>query len=314
VQDNSTNELPSTRSPAEDRARRLLGGSRKRILSSIAAVFALTIVVGVVSLLLLEPRSDRTWAPELEKTSFATTEAGGAIRLHNVRDWTYGLGEIKAKGWREAITVDPAKITRAWFMFEPFPALKPAGHTYLTFEFSDGSAISFSVEARKEAHEKFRVSMGLFRQYELAYTWGTERDFLTRRLMYLQHPLYMYPLAIETESAQRYFRMLVEKTNQLAEHPRFYNTLTANCTNLLAEIANESAPGAVPYDISWNFPGFSDLFLMRIGLIEAVGTREETQAAFDLTPFLSEIEGFSQDDAAVFSRELRQLAPLKKQA
>jgi hypothetical protein len=45
---------------------------------------------------------------------------------------------------------------------------------------------------------------------------------------------------------------------------------------LLAEIANESRPGAVPYDISWNLPGSSDLFLMRIGLIEAAGTQEET--------------------------------------
>jgi hypothetical protein len=124
----------------------------------------------------------------------------------------------------------------------------------------------------------------------------------------------MYPLAIDAEAAQRYFRRLVEKTNELAGRPRFYNTLTANCTNLLAEIANESRPGAVPYDISWNFPGSSDLFLIRIGLIRGVGTQEETQAAFDLTRFLSQIEEISQDDAAVFARKLRELPPLMKVA
>jgi hypothetical protein len=285
-----------------------------RILRIIGVALGLAIVVGVVSLALLEPRSDRTWSPELEKTSFATIEADNAIRLHNVRNWTYGPGQIKTKDWLGEVAVDPEKITRAWFMFEPFPAFKAAGHTYLTFEFSDGSALSFSVEARKEAHEKFRASMGLFRQYELAYTWGTERDFLTRRLLYLRHPVYMYPLAIDAEAAQRYFRRLVEKTNELAGRPRFYNTLTANCTNLLAEIANESRPGAVPYDISWNFPGSSDLFLIRIGLIKGVGTQEETQAAFDLTRFLSQIEEISQDDAAVFARKLRELPPLMKVA
>jgi hypothetical protein len=285
-----------------------------RILRIIGVALGLAIIVGVVFLALLEPRSDRTWSPELEKTSFATIDADKTIRLNNVRDWTYGPGQIRTKNWLAEVTVDPEKITRVWFMFEPFPALKAAGHTYLTFEFSDGSALSFSVEARKEAHEKFRASMGLFRQYELAYTWGTERDFLTRRLLYLRHPVYMYPLAIDAEAAQRYFRRLVEKTNELAGRPRFYNTLTANCTNLLAEMANESRPGAVPYDISWNFPGSSDLFLMRVGLIEGVGTQEETQAAFNLTPLLAQIEAISQDDAAVFARKLRALPPFRKVA
>ena len=86
----------------------------------------LAIIVGVVFLALLEPRSDRTWSPELEKTSFATIDADKTIRLNNVRDWTYGPGQIRTKNWLAEVTVDPEKITRVWFMFEPFPALKAA--------------------------------------------------------------------------------------------------------------------------------------------------------------------------------------------
>lgn len=271
-----------------------------RLIAAGALLIALALFLGWY--LPKEPSGELVWAPELAKTASAET-VDGVVHLRNVRDWTYGTGAIRSEQWLDEVAIDPEEITKAWFIFEPFESLPAAGHTYLTFELSDGRAYSFSVEARKEADEKYSAFLGLFREYELAYTWGSERDFLSRRLLYLEHPVHMYPLSINPDGAQTLFLALVDETNQLATTPRFYNTLTANCTNLLAEIANKTAPGSVPYDLSWNLPGYSEKFLARIGFIP--------EGDHDLEPYQAEIEGFAEDEARAFSRQLRELPPLK---
>ncbi len=270
------------------------------------------IVAGILLYFLAEPRSDRNWLHDLSKDTTAAFNEDGTVTITNIRDWSYKKGELVTDEWIESTTLRPQEVVRAWFVLEPFGEWDAVGHTYLTFEFKDGSAYSFSVEARREAHEGYSAFMGLWRQYELSYTWGTERDFLTRRLLYLAHPVRMYPLAANEEEARSLFVTLLERTNDVSAHPRFYHTLFANCTNVLAELANESAPGAVPYDISWNLPGLSDGFLMREGLIPLEGTIEETKSAYDVTPYKEAVADIAGLPHTEFSQALRTLPPFAK--
>jgi len=149
--------------------------------------------------------------------------------------------------------------------------------------------------------------MTIYAKYELAYTWGTERDFVTRRVLYLKHPVKMYPLTLDAERTQRLFLALIRKTNEIAEHPRFYNTLTANCTNMLAEIANEVKPGSIPYDISWNLPGLSDTYLMKIKYITPEGSVEQTQKKYDISKKQKSILSIADEPHAEFGKRLRKL-------
>jgi hypothetical protein len=126
-------------------------------------------------------------------------------------------------------------------------------------------------------------------------------------VLYLNHPVRTYPLAIAPERAQKLFLGLIHKTNELSDTPRFYNTLTANCTNILAEIANDITPNTIPYDISWNLPGFSDRFLLDIGLIEQIETVENTQRQFDLTDHRKQILKMALLPHHEFGKALREL-------
>lgn len=262
----------------------------------------LIVIVSLMAMVLLRvPSSDRVWAEELSKVSRATFHEDDSFTISNVRDFSYTNSEILSKEWIPEVSIQKEDIVRMWFVLEPFSKLGIAGHTLLTFELADGSAYSFSVEARKEEGEDFSVVSGLFREYELAYTWGTERDFLTRRILYLNNPVYMYPITLTSEKVQNFFVALLRKTNELADTPRFYNTLTANCTSILGEIANDAASGSVPYDISWNLPGLSDTFLVRIGYIEGL------ESGYDLSLYKKEIEALASTEARVFSRELRKM-------
>src|SRR5262249_11126756 len=163
------------------------------------------------------------WREDLSHLPTGVVQANGTVLMRDVRDWTYASSTVVGKSW-EDVTVDPSKITRAWFLVEPFPSWSDVGHTYLTFDFSDGTSLSFSIEARLTEGQPYSAWKGLWNSYELMYTWGTERDFLARRMLLLGHDVRMYPLAISPDTAEALFTKLVDATNDLDTHPRFYNT------------------------------------------------------------------------------------------
>ncbi|MBU1293082.1 DUF4105 domain-containing protein [Patescibacteria group bacterium] len=271
------------------------------VLASIAVVLLL------VSISLKSPEGNRDWSQEFSKTMSATYTQEGKVAIKNVRNWTYGDLTILEKEW-EDITVDPARVTQVWFVTEPFSSWEAVGHTFLSFEFEDGTVLSFSVEAKREVGEDYSAIRGLFKEYELAYQWGTERDFIARRLLYLDHPIHRYPLSLTSEMREGLFRGVIEKTNTLAETPRFYNTLTENCTNALAHIVNDIAPNTLPYDIAWQLTGYADLYLMDQGFI-ALGsaTKEEVREAYDLTKKKAEIQNVATIPPKEFTAQLNSL-------
>lgn len=278
---------------------------RKKILSKILFALAVIGVIGAMYLLSKNPETVRNWLPEQAETATVTKE-GDKVTIHNLRDWTYDAEKPTSTEWTTK-EIDANDIVRTWFIIEPFADWKAVGHTFLSFELTNGEVISFSVEARREQGEEYKATKGLVREYELSYQWGTERDFVTRRLIYLNHPLRLYPMELSKEDSRALFMSLTEETNILAEHPRFYNTLTANCTNILAKIVNKHYPGTLPYDLSWNFTGYADLYLFKEGLIAQNGTPEETQGRADLTPYRDEVVSFSTSPHTTFSTKLRAL-------
>jgi hypothetical protein len=229
--------------------------------------------------------------------------------IKNVRDFAYGDHSVISTDWIPEVTINPGDIVRVWFVIGLFSPWRAIAHTFLTFELADGSAYSFSIEGRKKEGERYSIWRGLWSGYELAYTWGTERDFITRRVLYLDYPVRMYPVALNAAAARELFMTLVRETDEINKAHRFYNVLTANCTNLLAKTANEMKPGEIPYDISWNFPGFSDRFLMKIGLITVTGSVKDTMQSHDLMPRRERILAIATESYARFGTTLRSFLP-----
>lgn len=251
----------------------------------------------------LTPSADSTWTEEQANIAVVEyTETRATV--YNVRDWTYDTTGPLSKEWTD-MTVNPSNIKQVWFIVAPFK-WKAIGHTFLSFEFTDGRTLAFSIEARREDGEAYGALPGAFRAYELSYLWGTERDFITRRLVYQNQPLRMYPLLLPEGGGEMLFRALAEETNELAVDPRFYNTFTANCTNLLATLVNERYPGTLPSHYSWILTGYSDTYLMREEFIEVIDTSEtRTQERHDLTPHRESIGYAATLDPVAFSDVVR---------
>lgn len=278
-----------------------------RIKVMLACAVLVTLVI-FVPVLFRTPSNDRPWNSDCMYAATTSVDTAGVAHISELRDFTYnGKDKLASEKWIPDATIDPRNIVRTWFLVEPFSAFQAVGHTYLTFEMKDGSAYSFSIEARLTHGQEYSLHGGLMRQYELVYVWGTERDFLTRRLIYFGNIVRMYPLTLDAASSQALFKNLLDESNALAAHPRFYNTLTANCTNLLAQMANKTKPGAVPYDISWNLPGWSDYFMMKIGYITTDGTREKTREEHDLTPYRDRLQKVATSSPDAFGRGVRDI-------
>lgn len=277
------------------------------ILKRILAALLFVLVVGSIWQLTRTPKSEATWLPEQSRVARAAIEEG-VVTIQNVRDWTYTSEGPASEDWQTQ-TIRTEDIAGAWFYIEPFASWKAVGHTFLAFELADGSTIAFSVEARREVGEEYSAARGLLRTYELTYQWGTERDFVTRRLVYLNHPLRLYPLTLSPEASRALFVSLATETNTLADTPRFYNTLGANCTNVLAHIVNQHYLGTLPYDLSWNLTGYADTYLMKEGLIEVTESVDATMKAYDLTPHRDFVAKEYATTSPAFSRFIRSMLP-----
>ena len=177
----------------------------------------------------------------------------------------------------------------------------------LSFEFSDGTALVASVEARREDGETYRALQGaLLPSYEYAVIWATEADMYRNTVLSANGALSLYPLELSPEAARAVLTAMLELTAEVAERPRWYNTFFANCANVLARTMNRVSPDAVRLDIAWFLPGYAPRFLHGEGYIGPGDGFETVQAqgAFEETVRAVPLE---IGDRA-FSRALREMA------
>jgi hypothetical protein len=88
-----------------------------------------------------------------------------------------------------------------------------------------------------------------------------------RRVKYLGYSLSKYPVAQKLSHQMRYLESFLLQTAALSREPRWYNTLTSNCTNVIIETANQISPGFLPFDKSFVLTGLADDYLISRGVL-----------------------------------------------
>jgi hypothetical protein len=236
-----------------------------RIALILGALLVLVTALLVWSISLKTPRLDRNWTDDA-KTLPHITMGTSTVVVEHIRDWRYEKGKVVSERYYDDI-FDAEEIKSASFLINPFGKWEGVAHTFLIFEFEDGKKVGISVEARRENGEDYDAFRGLFNEYEAWYVFGSPEDLMSRRAIYHDEDLYEYPLAISPEAARVVFLELARTAASLETTPIFYNTLTSNCTNLLAAAVNRAEPGAIPFHFSRVFTGYSDNQLYDLGLI-----------------------------------------------
>lgn len=259
-------------------------------------------VIFMILVFLKKPTNDRSWTAGFEKLAEVRVEnQGGAefVSIKNLRDSTYEDGGENIRYFSEEF--NPENIEKMWFLVEPFAKLEALAHTFFIFDFADGKTLAFSVEARKEKGEKFSALRGLFREYELYYLFGTERDLILRRTDFLDHDLYMYPVKTTKENLKALFLNIAKEARKLEAEPTFYNTVTSSCTTTLVKHINLTSPGKVAWwRIGQYLPGLSDRLAFDLDLLETEKSFAETRERYSIKEKANNCEG-----AADFSACLR---------
>lgn len=212
----------------------------------------------------LAPSNDRPWQPDVALTAWAEID-GNRVTIHNVRNFAYRTETDYTPRW-ETRSYDLRDI-RGADVFVTFWGSPWIAHPILSFQFGDDDHIAFSVETRKEVGEDYSALRGFFRQYELIYIVGDERDLVRLRTNYrVAEEVYLYRTTATREGAREMFLGYLRSVNALHRRPAFYNAATSNCTSNIrihtAAIAGMKPP---PWDWRLLLNGKSDEFAYEHG-------------------------------------------------
>ena len=209
----------------------------------------------------LKPSNERAWADEVARAATAVVQ-GEQVTLHDVRNFEWRSREEFDARWEtrhydlQALrTLD--MITSYW----RGPAI---AHVLFSFGFADGEYLTFSVEIRRPRSERFNELGGFFRQFELSIVAADERDVIRLRTNVRREEVYLYRIRLPAAEIRALFEIYLEQLNELARHPRFYNTVTANCTTLVYRMVQRIVRG-LPFSYRVLLPGYLPEYVYSIG-------------------------------------------------
>lgn len=245
------------------------GANRPMRRRAVLAAVTLAIIAGVLSVTLAidHPRSDRQWVPQQSIMAHAEIR-GDSVSVSRVRNFSYTAEEAFTPAYDDR-RYDLNKLESVWFIVTPFSKRwRGPAHTFVSFGFADSQYVAISVEARREPGETYGPLTGLFRQFELIYIIGDERDLIGSRAVYGGYDVYVYPIRASRERIRALFLEMLARSNALAMRPEFYNTLTNNCTSNVVDHVNHIVPRTVPHGIKTILPGYADEVAYSLGLID----------------------------------------------
>ena len=221
----------------------LLSGQRRRMIAC-GALFA--IVLGWW--LTLQPSNARDWQGDVAQTAWAEID-GDKVTIQNVRNFEYRTETDYTPHW-ETRTYD-LKDIRGADLFITFWGSPWIAHPIVSFQFGDHDHLAFSVETRKEVGEEYSAVRGFFRQYELIYLVGDERDLIRVRTNYrVGEEVYLYRTTASAEAAREIFLDYLRTLNDMHRNPVFYNAITSNCTTNIRIHTKAVVGSKVP---AWNW-------------------------------------------------------------
>jgi len=227
---------------------------------------------------------------------------GGRVHITGVRNFEYpSLNDFTAR--YEDREVQLSHLIGLDF-FVSYWSEGLVAHTFVSFIFDNAPPLSISIGTRPEVGEVFNPVASLFKQFELIYVVGDERDLVGVRTNYRKETVYLYRLNSPPDSVRRLLMVYLKRINELADRPEFYHLLSNSCTINIIRYAN-AAGRAGRFDIRHLLNGLIDSYLYHSG-------RVDTTLPFDELRRRSRINEAAQaaDDAPDFSERIRASLPI----
>jgi Domain of unknown function (DUF4105) len=264
------------------------------------ALGALSFAVAFAALLiwwaLIAPSNNRPWADDVAQMTTGVVE-GDRVTLHNVRNFDWRTNTDYTQRW-ETRTYDLRHLN-SLDMILSYWSMPAIAHVLISFGFDDGEHVVFSVEIRREKTESFSEIGGFFKEFELSVIACDERDVIRVRTNVRGEDDYLYRIRMPVDEIRSLFLAYVSQANDVARKPRFYNTVTANCTTIIYHMAKRIV-GHLPLDYRVLLSGYLPGYVYKVGGLDTRYPLEELRALGRITGRAKE-----SDRSPSFSADIR---------
>jgi hypothetical protein len=264
------------------------------------AVFAALFLGVLVWFGSITPSHDRPWRPEVAVMPRAFID-GDRVRITGVRHFAYRSRDDFTVRYVEREVSLSHLIALDFYL--SYWRKGPVGHTFLSFVFDNASPLTISIETKPEMGEGFQPVASLFKQFELIYVVGDERDLVRVRTDYRHEDVFLYRIQTSPELVRRLFLVYLERINELADRPEFYHLLSNSCTINIVRYAN-LAGRVGRLDIRHILNGWSDRYLYRAGVVDTSLPFEELRRRSHINA-AAQAAGNAED----FSERIRKSLP-----
>lgn len=248
-------------------------------------------------------KQDRDWNPEVDRI-FSYEKQGHLVTLHNVRNFNWRTADQYDAHWETRhYNLDHLTgvniITSYWMG----PQI---AHTLVSFDFADQKPLVFSIEIRKEKTENFSAIGGFFRKYELSLIAADEKDLVYTRSNIRNEQVYLFPVQMPKAEMQALFTEYLEKSDELAQQAKWYNTLSSNCTTLVFDMVQAISPHELPLDYRLLASGYLPNYLYDLGALDQKWTIKEWYQHAHVNPRTDQFKHFQHQSSENYSKVIRQ--------
>ncbi|RFS33866.1 DUF4105 domain-containing protein [Acinetobacter sp. SWAC5] len=208
-------------------------------------IYGLAFLFALIWYFSLPARQDRDWNPEVAKM-LSYEKHGDQVTLHNVRNFDWHADGRYTERWKtrhyNLNDITGVNIITSYWMGPKI------AHTLVSFDFAHSAPLTFSIEIRKEKNEDFSAIGGFFRKFEVSLIAADEKDIIYTRSNIRGEQVYFFPINMGEAERKALFEEYLSKSDDLAKHAKWYNTLTSNCTTLIFDMVQAVSKQHLPVD------------------------------------------------------------------
>lgn len=235
-----------------------------------ATGFALASLALLVWWWRLRPSNTRIWNDDVARMTSGAVK-GNLLALESVRNFDWRSRSDYAQRW-EARTYELDRLC-SLDMVLSYWAGPAIAHTLVSFGFDSATGagvehLVFTVEIRRRRGQLFSKIGGFFKMYELSIVAATERDAIRVRTNVRGEDDLLFRVRMAPAQRRSLLLAYVDAANRLLDRPRFYNTVTANCTTIIYQMVTRIV-GRLPLSHRLLLSGYLPEYVHAIGGLDA---------------------------------------------
>jgi hypothetical protein len=262
--------------------------------------FALAFAVLLIWWRRIAPTNERLWADDVAQITHGGLD-GNRVTLQNVRNFDWRSNTDYTQRW-ETRSYDLDKLTSVDMIMSYWDGWAIA-HMLISFGFDDAQHVAFSVEVRRRKNAAYSELGGFFKRDGLSIIAADERDVIRVRTNIRGEDDYLYRIRMPVAAMRSLFVGYVEQADALVDTPRFYNTITVNCTTLVYHMMKRIV-GYLPWSYRLLFTGYLPAYVYGVEGLDQRFTLAELRALGRITD-----RARQSDRSDSFSADIRKGIP-----